>query len=475
MNLRLLSPLLTALLAFLPSVLAAQEAKLWTLRECIDYALENNIRYKQTQLGVETAEIGYNQARANQLPNLNGNTSFNNNFGRSVDPFTNTFVSQNFNSVSLGVSSNVTLFNGFTIRNGIRQSQLDLMASQMDMEQQEMDVVLNVSLAYLNVLFNAEIVESAAVQVAATREQRDRTAKLVQAGNLAPADLIQIESQIATEELNLVNAQNQLELSYLSLMQVMTLPPGEKFGIVRPELDDPDLNPVPISTDEVFQTALGVQPFIKAGQYRIESAAKGIEIARGNLYPRLSLTGFFNTGYSNVRSRPTDEITLGGPTPVVINGENSAIQFFQGGFEKYPFFDQMIDQRSFGIAFGLSVPIYNQSQVKNAIKQRQIQMETAQLNAQLNEQTLRQTIEQAYADARTAYSTFKATNKQVESLALVYDNAEKQFNVGLINSVDFLLAKTNVNRARFDLVRAKFNYLFRLQVLDFYQGKPLGF
>ncbi len=474
MKFRFLSLLMIPLLGWNTAVAQSDGTKLWDLRECIDYALQHNLNYRQQENAVDIAELNYNQARTSRLPNLNGSTGFNSNFGRSVDPFTNSFVAQNFNSVNLGLQSQVTLFNGFQISNTIRQNELNLMAAEMDLDQQEMDVVLNVSLAYLTVLFNAELLESANLQVESTVEQRDRTARLVQAGTLAQADLIQLESQVATEELNRVSAQNQLELSYLSLMQLLTLDPSEKFGIVRPDVVDPDDILLPVSTTEIFQTALGIQPAVRAADIRVEAASKSIAIAKGGMYPRLTLGGTFNTGYSSVRQLPTDQIILGSPTPVVINGENSSVQFFSTGSEKYPFASQLFDQRSLGIQVGLVVPIYNQNQVRNNIAQREIQLKNAQINSEIARQTLRQSVEQAFTDAKTAFSTYKATKKQVAALELVYQNTEKQFNVGLVNSVDYLLSKNNFNRARFDLVRAKYSYLFRTKILDFYQGKPLG-
>lgn len=457
---------------------AQDEGNIWNLKRCLEYAQENNIQLKQSYLNMRRSEIDLAQAKAARLPNLNGSSSIFSRFGYSIDPFTNQFQSANSQTIDAGLSSGINLFNGFQITNTIKQSKLDLAAREADLEQQEYDLALNITLAYLQILQNAELVESAKLQVGSTQEQRARTEKLVKAGSLPQSDLFQIESQIATEELNVVNAQNQLEMAYLLLQQILTLDPGEPFGIEKLDMDNPEGQFLTTPINEIYQYAEAHQPSIKSAELGIRSADIGIEIAKGNLYPSLSLFGSLGTGYSSGRTRfvglePTDPIV----TDVLINDVPSVLTApdFKSVNEKYAFADQISDNVSSSLSLQLSIPIYNRRQIKSAIEQAEIGLENARYTQELASQNLKQTIQQAYVDLKSAYSSYTATQKQLRALELTFENTEKQFNLGVVNSVDYLLSKNNLNRAKNDLLRTKYAYIFRTKVLDFYQGKPLGF
>ncbi|MEM6265344.1 MAG: TolC family protein [Bacteroidota bacterium] len=472
--------LILAFTLTLIGVLPAQEVRtdIWSLEKCIQHALDNNLQVHQTQLAVSQNEAGLKQAQASRYPNLSGGANAGLNLGRSVDPFTNDFVAQTIRTSNFSLNTSVPLFSGFQINNSIQQSQIDLRASKKDLEQGENDVILAVAQAYLNVLFNAEILSSAETQVSTTRGQRDRTKKLVNAGSLPVASLLEIESQIATEDLNVVNAQNQLELSYLILQQTLNLDLNERFGIERPEIPDPSSLPPPISAEDVYKTAEGTLPGIQAADLRIQSAGKGIEIAKGGRYPTLFFSANAFTGYSSLRQRAAgapvttvveQEIFIDG-TPVTVGFPNNSFNF-----EKIPYFDQLRENRNGQLSLGLNVPIYSRRQNITAIEQAQLGLKNAQLSAEIQRQTLKQTIEQAYLDVKTSYAAYTSTTRQIDALELSFKNTEKQFDVGVVNSVDYLVAKNNLNRAKFDLVRLKFDYLFKLKILEFYQGKPIGF
>ncbi|MEO0900209.1 MAG: TolC family protein [Bacteroidota bacterium] len=455
----------------------AQNTKIWTLQECLDYAMKNNIGLQQNQLQQQISAVNLLSAKAARYPNLNVGPQWSSSFGRSIDPTTNTFIDQRFDALNISANSNVTLWNNNRITNTIKQREMDLEASEKDVKQAEYDLALDVTLAYLNILFQGEILESARVQVLSTREQLDRTSKLVQAGSLAQADLAQVQSQIATEELNVVNAQNQLELAYLALQQLLLLDPEEPFGIQKPELADPQGGFRLTPTSEIYSSAIGFQPSIEAADLRIKSASLGEKIAEASMYPTVSLgvTAFTawsggrlqQNGTAMVRDTITAEIAQQEQTFVLL-GERPT-------FGSYPFFNQLIDNYNVGLGLRIDIPIYNRRQVKSQIEIAQIQTSQAKLTAQLVRQSLQQLIEQAYVDARNALSTYSATQKQVEALELTFDNIQKQFDLGAANSVDFLVAKNNLNQSKFDLLRAKYGYFFRLKILDFYQGKPIDF
>lgn len=434
---------LIVLSLFLPKV-HAQNSDIWSLQRCLEYARDHNIQLKQAQLNVQGSEVTLAQAKARRLPNANAGFNAFSRLGYFVDPFTNELDQQTSLTLDFGVSSGVNLFTGFQITNGIKQGLVDLEASRADLEQQEYDLALNITLAYLSILQNAEFLESTRAQVGSTKEQRDRTKKLVDAGSLAPADLLQIESQIASEELNVVNAQNQLELSYLTLQQTLNLDPDDKFGVEKLELDDPEGELLPLSVKDVYQYAVANQPTIRSAELGVESAMLDVDIAKGQRYPSVSVSGSAGTGYSTGRKTLT-------------------------------FNDQISQNISGSLSAGLNIPLYNRRQVVSSIERAEIGLQNAQYTAQIRRQNLKQVIEQAYLDAKSAFSSYSATQRQFKAQELNFQNIEKQFNLGISNSVDYLVAKNSLNMARFDLLRTKYTYLFQTKVLDFYLGKPIGF
>ena len=447
MSNRILLCMGTCFLLLFSTSLYGQEDNTWTLEECFEYARKTNITLKRTRLQQQVAEINYNQAKEARMPSLGGNTSWNTNFGRSVNPFTNDFETQTINSLNLGVGGNVTLFNGFRITNSIKSNDLQRQAAQYDVEDADNNLGLNIATAYLNILLNQELLEGFELQYASTEEQRNRTDKLVEAGNLAPASLYEIEAQLATDQTNIVTTRNQLELAYLQLMQLMDLDPNQPFRVAEPELDD-ELEAIhPAIPDDIYKFAEGTQANVLAADLRVKVAEKEIAVARAGAVPSLSLG--YNAGSGYVRR------------------ENSPVEIGLG--------EQLDNNFSYGFNFGLNIPIYSRRQIRSSIERSQINHKDAEMQADFQRQQLRQTIEQAHLDAVAAYSQYEQVKRQINSLETAFTNAEKQFNVGLINSVDYLLAKNNLDRAKMDLVRQKYSYIFRTKVLDFYQGNPLGF
>ncbi|MEL7529721.1 MAG: TolC family protein [Bacteroidota bacterium] len=445
MTFRIFSLCFALLLLVMPA--QSQNDNLWDLQKCLDYAANNNLRLQQAGLNVRSAELSLNQAQDNRLPNANAFISARNSFGFSIDPVTDQFTTQGIFSLSPSLSSNVTIYNGFRLKNLIRQSEVDLLASQSDLDNNKNSLVLNIATAYLQVLSDYETLESARIQLTSTKEQRDRTAKLVRAGSLAQADLLQLESQIATQERTLVNAENSLDISYLNLRSIMNLPADEVFEVERPELAAPTETDLP-GLQEIINYAQNTQPSVEAADLRIRSAQINQAIAQAGKLPSLSAGAGVGTGYTS---------------GLVINGEPVSVA------------DQFSRQFGGNIGLSLNVPIYNRGQNETNIQQAKIGIENAQLNADIVRQDLQVTIQQSYVDVENAYSSYQSIERQIEALDLTFKNTEKQFNLGLVNSVDYLIAQNNLNQARFDLVRTKYIYFFRRKVLDFYMGKPITF
>ena len=465
------------------SLLPAQTQERWTLRECLEYAEEQNLSLKLAQLNVDNSDVVLRRSRAARMPNFNASSGFNSNFGYVVNPFTNEFTAGGNQNFSLSFNSGVTLYNGGRIANNIRQAEVDQRVAALDLEQAEYDLGLNVVLAYLDVLRNQELVKSAEIQVASTREQRERTAKLVDAGVVPRADLLQLESQIATDQLALVNNRNQLETAYLNLTQLLQLDPNQPFAIESIEVEIPANDVFDTELNQYFQAGKDNMPFIESADLQVQSAELGEQIARSGYLPTVSAFVGFGTGWASGRTQFTGQnitrndtfgqaISLNGgefqPGAVVVENQMPVSQ-------PYSFADQVRDNINTSVGVQLSIPIYNRFQNHAAVQQAAIQRDRAELQSLQQRQRLEQDIQAAYVAARSAYGTYTSTLRQIESLELTFDNTEKQYNLGVVNSVDYLIAKNNLERARNDLVQAKYNYIFRAKVLDFYQGKPIGF
>lgn len=464
-------------LLLLPLSSQAQSENIWSLKRCLDQAMQNNLGLQQSKLTQQSSSVNLLSAKAARNPNLNFGPQWSSSFGRSIDPTTNEFVDQRFDALNISGNSNITVWNYGRLMKTIEKRELDLEAASKDVKQAEYDLALDVTLAYLNILFQSEILESAELQVQSTQEQLERTSKLVKAGSLAEADLAQLKSQVATEELSVVNAQNSLELAYLSLQQLLRLDPEEPFGIEKPELKDPKTTFSLTPTKEIFAYAQQAQPGIEAARLRVKSAEKDIKIAEANMYPTLSVGASVFTAWSGGRRQQTGFEEVRSTLKTELGGVEQDITIIsqQPTFGTYPFFNQLADNYNIGLGIRLDVPIYNRRAVKSNMELAQIGVQQAQLNAELVKQSLQQLIEQAYVDARNAYSTYNSTLRQVDALELTYSNVQRQYELGASNSVDFLVAKNNLNRARFDLLRAKYNYFFRSKILDFYQGKSIDF
>lgn len=464
--------------SFLVSSLFAQN-NIWSLQRCVDYALQNNLTVQQSALGVDRATVNLRNARGQQLPSLNARVGGALRGGFVIDPVENTRTQSVVFSNSLDLSSDMTIYNGGRIQNSIRQSLVDEKIAELDLEAAQNDITLAVVQGYVNILLQQELVESAQYQIGTTKERLERTQKLVKAGAAAPAALLDLQSQIATEELNLVNARNQVEFAHLRLMQLLRLPLDQPFGIERPGLDAPDGTENRLKPGEVFDIAQKNQPVIRAADLRINSADYGIEIAKAGRVPNLGISAGINTVYSNIRRQfdfiptfVTDTIyNLGIPNAP----DKIPVQFRSAErvANPYPIFNQYVDNFNWFVGAGLNIPIFNGGQVVNGIQLAEITKRQAEVNADIQRQNLEQTIQQASLDVKTSFAQYEATLKQVEALETAFENAEKQLNLGVINSVDFLVAKNNLNRANNDLIRARFDFIFKSKILDFYAGREI--
>jgi outer membrane protein len=455
----------------------------WTLQECVDYAITNNLQVKQTGLDVELARVNLDQARSNLLPSLNGSSSYGFNFGLNNDPTTGILVNQNSRSNSFSISSNVPLFSGFQLRNTIKQNQLNYEAAQSDIQKSRNDVILNIVSAYMQVLLSDELLQTAQLQLASTRQLAERTQKLFRAGSVAESNVFEINSQMASDEVNIVNAQNQKDIAELNLMQLLNLKPVPEFEVVKPEIPEPQEEIIRFNPDEVYEVAQQNMPEVRSADIRVKSALVGINISKGAFLPQFSVGASLSTNYFNLqKTRITgvgEEITItdrvgyvnGDVNQPVINTRRVKAPIT----EEYTYFTQLSDNRGEAVFFSLNIPIFNGFRARNGVQRSVVGHKNAVLNTEIVRNQLRQTIQQSYADAVAAQKRFDATKRQLAALELTYRNAEIRFNNGVLNSTDFNVARNNFTKSQSDLIQAKYQYTFRLKVLDFYQGKTLSF
>ncbi|RCR65760.1 TolC family protein [Larkinella punicea] len=458
----------------------------YSLRQCIDIALQNNLQIKQGQLDVQGSSLQLRQARLNLLPSVNGfaNQSFSS--GRNINPGTNEFVTSSVRSNNYQLQGQVTLFNGFALQNAIKQNDLFLQSTQQNLKATQNNVSILVVQNYLNVLTYQEQLDIARRQVETSRGQLDRTTKLVNAGTLAEAQLYDLRAQVANDELAVVNAQNNLDLAKLALLQAMNVPAGSN-GLPAPstlevekyQLDDPTLEPYSATAQAVYETALQFMPDVKAAELRVRSDAAGVAVARAGLYPTLTLSGSLNTLYSNVGlPKRTFLGQVEVRTPITLsNGTTLEVITLQDDYNvgKYTYGEQLSNNLNRGASLNLNIPIFGRFVARNRITSATITQKTSEIAVDNTKLTLRQNIETAYTNMLAGANRYRATQIQVESLEKAFQAAESRFNAGALNSVDYNIAKNNLDTARANLVQAKFDYVFRTKILDFYQNKPLSF
>jgi outer membrane protein len=424
------------------AAIGQEASKTLTLQECVKIALENNLRVKRGLYNLKGAEINLTQSKMAMLPSANAGASFGRNFGRALNPVDNDFVDKNSNAANLQGTSSVTIFNGLRIQNTIRQNGREFEASSQDLEKAKNDVMLSVVNNYTNVVFNKELFENANYQLKSSQEQLDRIKKQVAAGSLPLSNQLNQEAQVATNEVNLINQENALNLSLLQLKQSMQIQGSTPIDVVIPPIELEDLV-LDQSPEQIYGTAVGTMPEIKSAMLRVESAGFALKAAKGNLYPRLSANGSMQTNYSTL--------------------------------SPFAFSDQVDNNLYKSLGLNLSIPIFNGLQSRSAVQRAAVSKEVASITKLETENTLRQNIETAYNDAVAASKTYSASLKQVQAREEAYRMTQQRFEIGAANYVEFRISENDLFQAKSDLARAKYNFIFRKKLLDFYQGKTIEF
>ena len=475
---------LTLSILFAITIISLQAQEKWSLEKCINYALTNNIQIKQRSLAIETSKADIQQSKLNMLPDLNGFANHGYNFGKSVDRFTNNFATDRVQTNNFNLSSSVTLFGGFQKVNQLKQNKLNLTADQYDLDKFMDDISLSIATSHLQILFYKELLKNAQSQLDITKQQVDRMKKMVDAGAAAQGDFYNLEAQRAAEELSVVDAQNNLDLAYLTLTQLLDLPSSDNFEIEVPELTIQGKPALVANSDEIYLYATQNQPDIKSAEIRLQSSDLNISRARGSMMPSLSLNGSWGTGYSGASIIQVPGSTVATPfenLPLigVAKDENGNRVYDVYAYSSTtstktkPWSDQIKDNNNKSISLNLSIPIFNGWQGRTAVKKAQISVKNAEYTLESNKLNLRKTIEQAHADAQAALKKYNSANTKVDASKESFKYSESKFNVGMLNSVDYNNAKKELEKAESELLQSKFDYIFKSTVLDFYMGRPL--
>jgi outer membrane protein len=445
-----------------------------SLKECVDKAISNNIDAQRTDLQAETSAITLKQSKANMLPDLFANVGHGVNQGRTIDPFSNAYLNRALAFGNYGVSSGVILYNGSQARNTVRQNELNYEANKLDATQTKENITLNVILAYVQILNNEDLLQQSKNQAEVTRKQVERLATLNNAGAIAPAQYFDLKGQLANDELAIINNQNALDGAKLTLAQLMNVPFDRNLQVERLSTDNSPLSD-PATPAVIFETAANQFPMIRAAEIRRESAAKGFQIAKGSFYPIISLSGSLNTNYSNAANREVllnavevasgDFVTFNGSkVPVITQRQNYAS-------ERIRYTDQFKNNYGTSLFLNVRVPILNGFRAKNRMALAKIDMKNADLTALTAKNQLNQLIEQAYFNLNAASERMQTLERQVADFAESFRTTEVRFNAGVVTQVDYLIAKNNVDRSRTNLIVARYDYLFRAKILDYYQGR----
>jgi len=421
----------------------------FTLQKCLDIAVKNNLQVKQSGINAESARIDLRQSRENLLPSIGANASRSFYNGRGISPITNAYVNQSQTNDSYNLNGNLTLFNGFALQNAIKSASLAYQAGKMNFQAAKDVITVQVIVGYLAILDNQEILNASRNALAVQQETVNRMIVLEQQGaNKAASDLTDQKGALASNEVSVVNAQNNLDASKINLFQLMNIQfqPGASFEGLNAEDLQGDYGADP---DKVYETALQQFAAVKAATLTRQSAEKTVSALRGALLPSITLGGNLSTAYSNTASQ----------------------QDSSGVSHSVAYRDQLKNNYNSSVALGLNIPIFSNGVKRNTLAKAKL---NAMYQKDVEETTkiaLKQNIEQAYYNMMAAYKKYQSLNDQVKAYTESYRIYKLRFDAGVLTSVDFIIAKNNLESATVNLISAKYDYIVDSKILDYYQGK----
>ncbi|UII80839.1 TolC family protein [Flagellimonas sp. CMM7] len=425
------------------------QMKKWTLQECVTFAIDNNLSVEQFQLDLETVKIEERDALGNLIPNLNGDARLTENLGLSFNPTSQEPVNTQLNFTG-NLTSSLTLFDGLRNFKNLTRAKMNAIASQYRLDDLKDDIRLNVANAYLQVLSNKEALKVSEAQYAVTEQDLKRTKELVESGVSPRGDLLEIEATAASQEQQIVNGEGLVLISRINLAQLLQITDYENFDIADESFEIPPSDILNNSAKVIFDKALSFRNDIKFSKSNVELAEKDIEIAKGAYYPTLNAFINYNTRYSDQNLVSAQDLTV------------------------IPFTEQLYRFDGLSYGFQLNVPFFNGWNARNGVKRAKIDLERAKLQLEQDKLDLETNIQQAYVDVTTFSKAHEAAVKTLEARRLAYDYAKERFNVGLMNAFDFSQAQSRVDDAEATVIRTKYDYIFRLKILEFYFGIPIS-
>ena len=423
------------------SGLSIQAQNAWSLQQCIEHAITHNLSIKQKEAARDQSAVELNTAQWSRLPNLNGNVGQSFNFGRAIQA-DNTYGNRNTRNTNFSVGTSIPLFTGMQIPNSIALSKLNLKAATEDLNKAKEDISLQVASYYLQVLFNEELVKIAQRQVELSQEQLDRKVTFFKNGKASEAEVYEAKSRVAQDEYSLVQAQNNHQLALLDLSQLLELPTPENFQIETPNVEA--FSAQLSLPDEVYAQALLNKPAIKAAQYRLEGAAKSIRIAQSAWYPQLSFGAGIGTNYYSIT-----------------------------GIENASFGSQWHQNMNKYLQFSLSIPLFNRFATRNRVKSARIQRNALAWQLEESKKALYKEIQQAYYNARAAESQYQSSQTASQSAEASFKLMSEKYANGKATATEYNEMRATWMKALSEQVQARYDYLFRSKILEFYQGKQL--
>lgn len=458
----------------LPFLCIAQNDNEMDLKSCIDYALSNNLQVRQAELNISQAELTQKQAKWAIAPTANASLRHGGNFGRSIDFTSYQYVNQATHASQFSLNIGQPIYTGMQIKNSVKQSSFELKAGEKDAQQMKESIALTVAQAYLTILLSEEQVQVLKEQIKVSEAQLDQTLKLIKAGTLPENNRFDLEAQIARNEQAVTNAENGLQMAYMNLKVVMNMNPSSDLKIQNIEVEMPEMGTVYI-LDEVYSQAGSSMPNILAARLREQSAEMGVRIAKGALQPTVSAYGSFFTNFSSAAKERTFtqqtqtlnldlfgiSVPVGFPITVPIEGGTT------------PYFTQIRNNIYSNVGVNINVPIFNGFQTRIAIERSELAVKIAKLSTTTTENQLKTDIQRAINDVVAAEKSYNVAQKSLKATKASAENTKKRFELGVVNGFELTSVQNMLISAESSLLQAKYDFIFKLKVLDFYRGIKL--
>ncbi|WP_033962365.1 TolC family protein [Psychroserpens jangbogonensis] len=446
---------------------------IYTLQDCIDISIENNLDLKIKELRAASSEINFKENRNKILPSLNMNYNLGINNGRSIDPFTNSYINQELTFSNAGLNLDATIFNGFRIKNEIKQSRFNMQASEMEIVEAKQNLTLEVTLLYIQILNNRDVLELSKARLTTTKVQLKRLESQYNNGLGNPSTFTDIQGQYTRDQTEIITAENNLKSTVLNLVKLLSidLDSENEFENIF-EINNPEK--YQNSANDIYNDALENLATFKSKQLRIDAAKTGIKIARSNYFPEVSLFGQLNTNYSSAAQifTQTGTSTIETGDFVSIGGQEHNVLRNEGQFEgsKINYKDQFENNRNSVVGIAVRVPLFNGFRAKNKLRVEKIQLEEAQINLNQIKFIFKQSIQESYNNMEASFKRYQILKNQVTAYEESFRVNEVRFNSGVSNIVEYITSKNNMEASKLNLSQTKYEYLLRVKVLDYYRG-----